>query len=187
MKSFKRPHPSVNTGSMADIAFLLLIFFLVTTTISVDKGINRQLPQPCLDKANCQTFLEERNTLNIILNANNALMVNNELTNIDELKSIIVNFLDNNGGNQCNYCSVFQDLKLSVHPKKAFIGLKSDRLSSFEYFIAVQDEISEAYLELRSIYAQNTFNKPLNALTNKEIKLMQDAYPFNLIEINEKK
>ncbi|MGF1555165.1 ExbD/TolR family protein [Paucihalobacter sp.] len=186
MKTFRRTVNAVNAGSMADIAFLLLIFFLVTTTISTDKGIMRQLPKPCLDNSDCTSFREERNTLSIILNANNELMVNHKKTELQQLKQLIIDFVDNNGGGNCNYCSGNRTLESSEHPKKAYIGLQTNRSSNYKSFIAVQDEITQAYYEMRLKYAENKFDTPLNALSSYDLRTVQEAYPFNLIELNQK-
>lgn len=187
MKTFRRTVSSVNAGSMADIAFLLLIFFLVTTTISTDKGLMRQMPELCPENIDCSTFIEERNTLSIILNANNELMVNDKKTKLQQLKQLIVDFVDNNGGNNCGYCKGIQRKDLSEHPKKAFIGLYTSRDSNYESFIEVQDEITQAYYELRLRYAEIRFDKAINALSFDELKTIQEAYPFNLIELNPNK
>lgn len=184
MKTFRRSNTAVNAGSMADIAFLLLIFFLVTTTISADKGMFRQLPEPCPENADCSTFIEERNSLPIFLNAENELMVNQKKIELQYLKQLIIDFVDNNGANNCEYCDGSQSLELSENPKKAFIGLHNNRDSNYESFIAVQDQITQAFYELRLNFAHNRFNKPIKDLNSFELKTVQEAYPFNLIEIN---
>ena len=91
--------PEINTGSMADIAFLLLIFFLVTTTMQVDAGISRKIPkkqeQPPID-------INERNILEININKNNELFVDGKTIQLKELKQLAINFIDNGGGLDIN-------------------------------------------------------------------------------------
>lgn len=84
--------PDVNAGSMADIAFLLLIFFLVTATISSDEGINRVLPKDC-STGECDAKISERNILRIIINGNNEVMIDNNMVAIENLKEITKKFL----------------------------------------------------------------------------------------------
>ena len=86
MKSFRRYTATVNAGSMADIAFLLLIFFLVTTTISADKGILRQLPRECPPNTNCIKDINERNVLRIALNDQQNIMNNEDIVEIEDIQ-----------------------------------------------------------------------------------------------------
>ena len=90
-----RESPEINAGSMADIAFLLLIFFLVTTTMANDKGIQRKLPPIC-ETPDCRGEIYERNILRISLNGNQEIMVKNEIITIDKLKDNVKTFVDNN-------------------------------------------------------------------------------------------
>ncbi len=101
----RRLAPSVNAGSMADIAFLLLIFFLVTTTIETDHGISRKLP-PLIDDPG-KTLIKEKNIFRVELNQNNELLVEGAIMDIGALKKAAIAFLDNGAGVedwQCNYC-----------------------------------------------------------------------------------
>ncbi|MDN3493643.1 ExbD/TolR family protein [Winogradskyella bathintestinalis] len=182
MKLFRRHSAAVNAGSMADIAFLLLIFFLVTTTISADKGILRQLPPVC-ETANCTTDIHERNLLHIAMNEKQEIMIDNELVELTKVKEIVERFIDNNGLNACDYCTGAQAVESSDHPEKAVISLSHDAFTKYDAFISVQDEITKAYYDLRTRYAEQKFNKSPVELTNKELKLVQKAYPFKVSEI----
>ena len=95
MKTSRHPAPQINAGSMADIAFLLLIFFLVTAMIPKDQGFQRRLPQLCPPGQVCDTDIAERNVLEIMINSNNQLLVENELINLSKLKPLIISFLVN--------------------------------------------------------------------------------------------
>lgn len=147
----KRSAPEVNAGSMADIAFLLLIFFLVTTTIETDSGLNRKLP-PMEDQVD-PPIIREKNIFTVVVNKNDQLLVEEELTDIKDLRSLAVAFLDNGGGvgdEACNYCQGERDEASSDNPDKAIISLKNNRETSYKVYIAIQNELVAAYNELRN-------------------------------------
>ena len=147
----KRSAPEVNAGSMADIAFLLLIFFLVTTTIETDSGLNRKLP-PMEDIVD-PPIIKERNIFTVVVNKNNDLLVEEKPMPISDLREAAVAFLDNGGGegeDACNYCQGARDKDSSDNPDKAVISLKNDRETDYKVYIAVQNELVAAYNVLRN-------------------------------------
>jgi biopolymer transport protein ExbD len=147
----KRSAPEVNAGSMADIAFLLLIFFLVTTTIETDSGLNRKLP-PMEDVVD-PPIIKERNIFTVVVNKNNDLLVEEKPLEISELREAAVAFLDNGGGkgeDACNYCQGPRDKDSSDNPDKAVISLKNDRETDYKVYIAVQNQLVAAYNVLRN-------------------------------------
>ncbi|GAA3608247.1 biopolymer transporter ExbD [Flavivirga amylovorans] len=178
--------PEVNAGSMADIAFLLLIFFLVTATISSDEGINRLLPKECPPGQVCDAVIAERNILRIMINNDDDIMIENNIIPISELKEITKTFLDNNGDSSCHYCHGTKASNASDNPKEAVLSLQNGRHTSYKQFIAVQDELSKAYYELRNTYSMNVLKKPSDKLSKKELKQVKDAYPFILSEAETK-
>ena len=146
----KRAAPEVNAGSMADIAFLLLIFFLVTTTIETDSGINRKLPPT--DEVVDPPIIKERNIFTVVVNKDNRLLVEEDVMEIGELRQAAITFLDNGGGSgeeACDYCQGKKDPSSSDNPEKAIISLKNDRETSYKVYIAVQNELVAAYNDLR--------------------------------------
>ena len=146
----KRSAPEVNAGSMADIAFLLLIFFLVTTTIETDSGLNRKLPP--IEEIEDPPIIKQKNIFTVVVNKNNQLLVEEELVDISDLRELAVEFLDNGGGDgedACDYCQGARDTKSSDNPEKAIISLKNDRETSYKVYIAVQNELVAAYNVLR--------------------------------------
>ena len=179
----RRNAPVINSGSMADIAFLLLIFFLLTTTISAEKGIERQLPIECPNPSECLQSIEEENLITIITNSSSEVMINNEQINLNELKDKLIEFIDNNSEKECNYCHGKNLPSSSEHPKKAYISLQIDPKTNYNFYILIQDEITKAYSDLRSDYALFSFNKPPKELNHIELKQTQKAYPFNLVEV----
>jgi len=149
----KRAAPEVNAGSMADIAFLLLIFFLVTTTMEKDWGINRKLPP--MEDSQEDVIIKQKNIFTVLLNGKDQLQVEDELMQVKDLRAAAVEFLDNGGGTnadgeKCNYCKGKRNPKSSDHPDKAIISLKNERQTSYGFYISVQNELVGAYNVLRN-------------------------------------
>lgn len=178
--------PEVNAGSMADIAFLLLIFFLITAAIPKDKGITRKLPAECPPGVICEGDIFERNLLRISINSNDEIMVEDNVIQLNELKDITKQFIDNNRDESCNYCEGMKEEESSDNPQKAVISLQNDRHTSYNQFIKVQDELTKAYFELRKVYAKKVFNKLPEDLSKEELQKVKDAYPFILSEAETK-
>ena len=152
-----RNSPQVNAGSMADIAFLLLIFFLVATTIETDSGLNRKLPS----ESNTAD-IKEKNLLRVSLNSNDELLVEDELVEIQDLRGITIAFLDNGGistGNgYCDYCKGERSEISSDNPQKAIVSLSNTRGTNYGVYIAVQNELVGAFNDLRNREAIRLFN-----------------------------
>lgn len=166
----KSKRPEINSGSMADIAFLLLIFFLVATTIDQDKGLLRRLPRivelPKLD-------VRKRNVLAVYVNANNLLMVNNAALEINDLAKVVKGFVSNNG----------KKGHWSESPQTAVVSIKASKGTDYKTYIAVQNEIARAYRELRDSLSQKKFGKLFSELKNKqEIKQIKSLLPMNISE-----
>ena len=144
----KRSVPEVNAGSMADIAFLLLIFFLVTTTIEKDSGINRKLPP--IEELEEDVVIKQKNIFTVLLNGKDQLLVEDDLMELKDLRAAAVEFLDNNGDKSCSYCKGLKDPASSDNPDKAIISLKNERETSYAAYISVQNELVAAYNALRN-------------------------------------
>lgn len=201
----KRGIPEVNAGSMADIAFLLLIFFLVTTTIETNAGITTKLPPKLPIDAPKPPVVKEKNVLVVVVNKNNQLLINDQLKELKDVKEMAVNFLDNGGDGSCTYCKGNKDQLSSDNPDKAIISLRNDRETSYKTYISVQNELIAAYNELRErerkrlfpnevSYAQmdeefNAARTPKERKTALEpkIKKLQELFPRKLIESAPKK
>lgn len=156
----KRSAPEVNAGSMADIAFLLLIFFLVTTTIETDSGITRRLPP--IDPDVPEIDMRKRNILIVLVNKDDQLLVNDNPLKLDELRQSAMDFIDNGGGvgeDACDYCQGAGDPTSSENPIKAVISLQNDRLTSYKMYIAVQNELVAAYNDLRERETQRLYGQ----------------------------
>ena len=159
----KRAAPEVNAGSMADIAFLLLIFFLVTTTIEKDKGLLRSLP-PIDDSQVEPPIIKQKNLFTVLINRHNQLLVEDEEMQLKDLRKAAIEFLDNGGstnaaGETCSYCKGKRDESSSDHPDKAIISMKHDRETTYEKYMEVQNELVAAYNFLREIEATRLYKK----------------------------
>lgn len=133
----RREAPEINAGSMADIAFLLLIFFLVTTTIAVDKGITVKLP-PWSDEPPPEMKLNSRNVYSVLVNANDDLLVRGEPMQIKDLRENTKIFIENPDGLA----------NMAQSPNQAIISLKNDRGTSYNAYLEVYNELKAAYREL---------------------------------------
>ncbi|WP_298314169.1 biopolymer transporter ExbD [uncultured Aquimarina sp.] len=200
----RRSAPEVNAGSMADIAFLLLIFFLVTTTIDTDRGISRKLPPP-LDETVEPPILKQKNIFVVELNKNNDLLVEEAPMELKDLRAAAVAFLDNGGGSgdeACSYCKGAKDPTSSDNPEKAVISLRNNRETSYGTYIAVQNELVAAYNELRDRESQRLYGKTFTQMETElkdvnysgskdrlkdQIKQIQLMYPEKLSEAEPKK
>ena len=166
---------------MADIAFLLLIFFLVATTIPNDKGILRKLPAPCPTK-DCDIKLNERNVFRIALNESGELLINNELVEFIDLKANLKTFIDNNGDSSCDYCQGERVEGSSDNPQEATIVLTAHRHVPYQDYIKLQDELTKAYEDLRKIYVRDVLKSNVASLSNIELEKAQLAYPLRITE-----
>ncbi|WP_394747403.1 ExbD/TolR family protein [Spongiimicrobium salis] len=201
--SSKSTPPEVNAGSMADIAFLLLIFFLVTTVIPTDAGLDRQLPRK--DKTQPDPPpIHHRNILTVVVGENNQILVEEEVVPITALRKIAREFLDNGGATPngevafCDYCLGARDVQSSDNPDKAVISLKSNRKALYGTYITVQNELVGAYNELRDREAQRLYQMDYTAMDAKyndaktskkeketlrmKIKEIQALFPLKLSE-----
>lgn len=155
--------PEVSAGSMADIAFLLLIFFLVTTTIETDAGLDRMLP-PMEPPTEEPPIIKQKNIFTVNINRNGQLLVEDEILSIDKLRDKAMAFLDNGGAPQgspdyCSYCKGPRNAESSDNPEKAIISLKNDRETKYGTYITVQNELVGAYNDLRNREAQRLFKQ----------------------------
>jgi len=159
----KRSAPEVNAGSMADIAFLLLIFFLVTTTIEKDKGLLRSLP-PIDDTEVEPPIIKQKNLFTVLIGRDNRLFVEDEIMEIKDLRKAAIEFLDNSGGTNaagesCDYCKGKRSTSSSDHPDKAIISMKHARETTYEKYMDVQNELVAAYNFLREREAARLYQK----------------------------
>ncbi len=200
----RRENPEINAGSMADIAFLLLIFFLVTTTMDVDSGIPKKLSEKTTD---IPPKIKEKNIFPVLINRNNDLFVEGDVMELKDLKDAALKFIDNGAGLGnpiggegepaiCDYCKGEKNPESSDHPNKAVISVESDRGTEYVTYVAVQNELLKAYAELRNRLCMEKFNisfpeleKAFKESSNKDldlkakVKFIKDRYPQVLTDI----
>jgi biopolymer transport protein ExbD len=188
--------PEVNAGSMADIAFLLLIFFLVTTTIETDAGLDRMLPP--IEPPDSDVVIKEKNIFMVNVNKEGKIFADDQIVSIQDLRERAKDFLDNGGDGTCSYCKGAKNSSSSDNPTKAIISLKNDRETKYGIYITVQNEIVGAYNELRNREAQRLYKQDFTALEaaylnpetdaslkdelKEKVKTIQDLFPQKFSE-----
>lgn len=180
----RRASPEINAGSMADIAFLLLIFFLVTTTMDVDTGITRRLSPPVETPDDIK--IKARNVLNVLVNKNDRLMVDGKPGDIRTLKDVAKKFMtpvypDNPAypETEIKNISFLGELPIS----KGVISLKNDRGTSYEMYIKVQNELARAFNELKDELSTRKFGVKYTSLVNEDqTKAINEAVPVRISE-----
>ncbi len=180
----KRALQEINAGSMADIAFLLLIFFLVTTTMDVDTGISRKLPPP-LDSNVKPPDINERNIFTVLVNSRDRLLIDGKPGDISNLKIRTKEFLSNPMDR-----SDLPEIQIknipplgNVRVSKGIISLKNDRGTSYKMYIAVQNELTAAISDLRDELSLEKFGKKYSELIKEDrIKAVQKAIPVPISE-----
>jgi len=180
-----RKAPEINAGSMADIAFLLLIFFLVTTTMDVDTGITRKLPPP-VEEPDQDIDVKERNVMKVLVNSRDRLMVNGKFVDISMLKETAKDFMAIHPDNP-DYPEVqpkfIDELNREVMTSKGIISLKNDRGTSYEMYIAVQNELAAAFNEMKNDLSVSLFGIKYTQLVNEDqIKGINKAIPVRVSE-----
>ena len=161
----------INAGSMADIAFLLLIFFLVTTTIVEDKGVLVKLP-PWSEEEPDITQLKKRNVYSVLVNANNDLLVREQPMRISDLRENAKEFISN----------PLKREDLAESPKKAIVSLKNDRGTKYGTYLRVYNELKAAYNELRNELALKRFGKEYEFLDSEKRKQIRNEIPLIISE-----
>ncbi|MBE6313246.1 MAG: biopolymer transporter ExbD [Bacteroidales bacterium] len=176
----KRKVPEINSSSMADISFLLLIFFLVTTSMSVDKGLARRLPPPVTNTEDMKIDVKERNVLVVLLNTNNQLMVGGKYTDVKDLKETAKEFIKNPNNAENlpeKRDTVLPNLGAMKYTKNHVISLQNDRGTEYQAYLKVQNELDAAYNELRDELSKERFGTTFAELDEErqeEVKVIYD-------------
>ncbi len=178
--------PEIPSASMADIAFMLLIFFLVTTTMDTDSGISRMLPPPVPpdQKNDDDVKIKERNVFVVLINKNDQLMVEGQPMSIKELKDKAKEFIENptNDQNLPEKDPIEIPFFGSTMVSKQVISLQNDRGTSYGIYIQAQDELAAAYNELRDELALRKFGKKYDDLDADHQDAIRDIYPQRISE-----
>ena len=168
-----RSVPEINAGSMADIAFLLLVFFLVTTTMDIPTGLQVGLP-PIPDGPPPESKQRQKNVLEVLINSRNQLLVEGDLAKISQLNEITKTHLLNEG----------RDPRYAESSEEAIVSLKNDRGTDFVTYVGVYNEIKRAYNEVRDEYSEAKFGKPFAKLKKKSVPYdeVKKKYPIKISE-----
>lgn len=186
----KREIGEINAGSMADIAFLLLIFFLVTTTMDVDTGIARQLPPIPEDKAKTEAEINRRNIFIVLINAQDRLLVNGKPMEISDLKEKAKEFIKSDPNNP--ELPTMTETKIDGIPNTVMvpdgvISLQNDRGTTYKRYMEVQNELVAAYNEVRDEAAFTYFGKrKYDDLDEKQQEAIRKLYPQRISEAEPK-
>lgn len=167
LKKRQRDDVEIEGSSMADIAFLLLIFFLVVTTIDVDTGIGLVLP-PIPDDIEPPP-IRERNMLRILVNAQGMILLDDDPVSASEVRQRVMDFVDN----------PMNDPNLSESPDDAIVSIKTDRRTPYSVYIDMLDEVMGAYNDLRNQASMERFGVPNSALEEDSVQQEQirELYP----------
>ena len=166
MKRLRKPHgvPGLNTTSTADISFMLLIFFLVTTSMDVDKGLLRQLPSPePQKKEQQQSVVDKANLMELRLTAGDTLLVNGKPMQVSRLKEETIRFVHRLG-------------------KKHLISIESDRDADYNLYFQMQNQLMEAYSQLRNETAQKKYHRDYALLNNDQKEQVRNICPQRITE-----
>jgi biopolymer transport protein ExbD len=190
----KRKVPGLNQSSTADISFILLIFFLVTTSMDTDSGLPRRLPEWNPDEVEQEMKIKERNVMTVQVNKNNEIHVKNGVVNrtieISELKDLAKEFIANPDNDDKLPVKEDYDIEgygVVVTTVKHVISLQTDRTTNYEVYFQVQHELSKAYSELRDDWARKTFGKPYAQCDDKtEQPIVRGMYSNKISEAEPK-
>lgn len=161
----RRTISPINTTSTADISFILLVFFLLMTSMDTDKGLVRQLPPIDNNERQEEIDVNKSNILSLQITASNRLRIDGKPLEIDKLRSHIIKFI-----------SEKSDINSHV------IMLDVDRHASYNAYFNVQNEITAAYNTLRNKYALRTYGKVYAGCTTEQRKAIRKHYPQRIIE-----
>ena len=187
----KRGCPEINSSSTADMAFLLLIFFLITTSMDTDRGLARRLPPPPeKDQKIEDQKKKERNVLQVFLNMNDQLMCGNDYINVEQLRAKAKEFIANPYNDEKLPEKVAVEVPFfgtQMVTKFHVISLRCDRGTSYKAYIAVQNELVAAYNELRNELAQSKWQKNYADLNEEQQDAIRQIYPQVISEAEPKK
>ncbi len=181
--------PDINASSQADIAFLLLVFFLITTTMDVDKGIPRKLPpMPEQDQKQDDIKINRRNIVVVKINSQDKIMVGSSPTDVSQIKDKIVEFLTNPNDDPNMPEKEIKSIQgLGNYPvSKGVVSLQNDKGTLYNTYIQVQNEIVRAINEMRDQFSTQRYGKKYAQLGDAQQKIVKEAIPQNISEAEPK-
>ena len=165
-KRVKRKVPGLNTSSTADISFMLLILFLVTTSMEVDEGLERRLPPIEKEKKEVQSMVDERMVLKFQILSDNKLILNEKPMNLRDVRQVVKSFVEAKG-------------------KQHIIQIKTDRKTSYDTYFSLQNEIIAAYNDLRNKHAEELYGKQFLLCSAEQQEQIAEEIPQRISEIYE--
>lgn len=189
MAKGKKKVPALNASSMADISFLLLIFFLVTTSMDVNQGLARRLPALSDQQVEKPKDINKRNFFYVKINSANQLLVQGEEIEIKQLREKAKEFIEN--PNNSSHLPVKTEeeipgLGMVSYTKDHIISVQNDVDTQYQMYLNVQNELVAAYNELRDDFAKQRWGKVYNELDEDQQKLVQKVYPQRISEAEPK-
>lgn len=186
----QRKTPGINGTSSADIAFMLLLFFLLTSSMDTDQGLPRRLPPPIpKDQVNEDVKIKKRNIMVVLINSSNQILCNNEYIEISQLKEKVKDFIDNPFNDEHKPEKMEVDVPYfgnMMVTKNHVISLQNDRGTEYQAYIDVQNELAAAYNDLRNGVAQKKFGKLFMDLDADQQDAVQQVYPQKISEAEPK-
>lgn len=185
----KKKTPAINSSSTADIAFLLLCYFLMTTTMGTQTGLQRRLPpMPDKNQPEQQQKINRRNIIIVRINSNDRILAGSEPIDISQLTDKVKEYLSNPADDPNLPEKEPKDIEGfgTCNVSKGVISLQNDRGTSYRAYIAVQNEIVRAINELRDDFAYSNFGKKFAALDEVKQKIVKEAVPQNISEAEPK-
>ncbi|MDR0769098.1 MAG: biopolymer transporter ExbD [Dysgonamonadaceae bacterium] len=185
MPRFKRTIPPFNATSSADIAFILLLFFLLSGSLSSNTGIYRHLFPNTNDQLKKKIDIEKRNFITFSIDGNNAVFMEDEPVKLHEIRDMAKTFIAN--PDNSDYLPEKQEIEIpelglvTITPH-AVINMEISRMSSYQTYISVLGELSAAYDELRNELANERFNKSFEHLSNERQSAIREAIPLRIAE-----
>lgn len=202
MARSKRELTEINAGSMADIAFLLLVFFLVTTTMDSSWGLSRKLPPPLMENQEPPPPIKDRNVFVVLANANDQLLVEGQLMEISDLREAAKEFIANPQRKEDlpEFKEVDIDLLGMMPVSKQVISLQNDNGTSYNLYIQVQNELEAAYNQLRDQLSLEKFGTKYSIIeemaksedpgvsepAKAKVKAVRKVYPQRISEAEPK-
>ena len=169
--SLTRSNPKPNhAGALSDIAFLLLVFFLVSTQLWKEKAISVVLPMKCENVK--PTPIVGRNVLSVLINGKDDILLDGHQVQLEEVQATIVEFISNPE----------KDPNKATSPSSAIVSIKNDLNTSYDRYILVYQEVKKAYRALRENLAMTSFHSPLNQLDKEQAEYIAHKIPIRISE-----
>lgn len=189
MGKSNRKVPGLNQSSTADISFILLIFFLVTTSMDTDTGLSRRLPEWDPNAQEEEIKIKERNVMTVLVNRNNEILCRGEVIDVSELKDRAKEFIANPADLSNLPAKEEYEIKgfgTVVTTVKHVISLQTDRDTNYDIYFKVQNELSKAYNELRNEWCKSTFGRQWIDCSEDEQTYAKGMYPSKISEAEPK-